>query len=180
MEHHVTGSLWSLLCNCQMELYLQVADIIVHNDHKSLNKFLNDKNTNTKVNRWGLELATYNITFKWISGACNKASDCLLHLVKLPQDNPVVCNMLSATNPDGTGFNTRSQTCQHLSQNTSTSQPDVTPIVTEATNPTPKSLTTDRLQLSYKCRKQILSANEYPNTYQMEKHLSTKLISSYM
>ena len=27
------------------------------------------ENTNNKVNRWGLELATYNITFKWISGA---------------------------------------------------------------------------------------------------------------
>ena len=39
------------------------------------------------VNRWGLELATYNSTFKWISGACNKAADCLSCLVKLPQTN---------------------------------------------------------------------------------------------
>ena len=41
------------------------ADIIVQNDHKPLNKFLNEKNANNKVNRWGLELATYNITFEW-------------------------------------------------------------------------------------------------------------------
>ena len=64
--------------------YLQGADIIVRNDHKPLTKFLNRKNANNKVNRWGLELATYNITFEWISGAKNKAADCLSHLVELP------------------------------------------------------------------------------------------------
>ena len=69
--------------------YLQGADIVVGNDHKPLNKFLNGKSTNNKVKRWGLELATYNITFKWISGACRKAADCLSHLVELPQDKPV-------------------------------------------------------------------------------------------
>ena len=58
--------------------YLQGAEIIVHNDHKPLARFLNGKKANNKVNRWGLELATYNITFKWISGACNKAADCLM------------------------------------------------------------------------------------------------------
>ena len=36
--------------------YLQGADIIVHNDHKPLTKFLNGKNANNKVNRLGLEL----------------------------------------------------------------------------------------------------------------------------
>ena len=126
--------------------YLQGADVIVWNDHEPLNKFLNGKNVNNKINRWGLELATYNITFKWISGVCNKAADFLLCLVELPWDKPVVVNMLSATNPDGPAFNTRSQTCQHLSQNTSMSQPDVTPVITEATDPTPKFLTADRLQ----------------------------------
>ena len=35
--------------------YLQGADIIVRNDHKPLTKFLNGKNANNKVNRWGLE-----------------------------------------------------------------------------------------------------------------------------
>ena len=58
--------------------YLQGADIIVRNDHKPLARFLNGKNENTKINRWGLELTSYNITFKWISGAKNKAADCLL------------------------------------------------------------------------------------------------------
>ena len=95
--------------------YLQGADIIVQNDYKPLNKFLNGKNANNKVNRWGLEPATYNITFKWMSEACSKAADCLLCLVELPQDKPVLVNMLSATNTSGPAFNTRSQTHQHLS-----------------------------------------------------------------
>ena len=56
--------------------YLHGSDIVVHNDHKPLQKFVNSKNVN-KVNRWSLELATYNITFEWISGVHNKAADCL-------------------------------------------------------------------------------------------------------
>ena len=69
--------------------------------------------SSNKANRWGLELATYNITFKWISGACNKAADCLSHLVELPQKGPTTINMLSATDSDGTAFNTRSKMAQH-------------------------------------------------------------------
>ena len=88
--------------------YLQGADIIVQNDHRALIKFLNGKNATNKVNRWELELATYNITFEWISGAHNKAADCLSHLVELPQDKPVSINMLSVTGTDGPAFNTRS------------------------------------------------------------------------
>ena len=57
--------------------YLQGADIIVRNDHKPLARFLNGKNENTKINRWGLELTSYDIMFEWISGARNKAADCL-------------------------------------------------------------------------------------------------------
>ena len=80
--------------------YLQGADIVVRNDHKLLNRFLNGKNANNKVNRWGLELATHNITFEWISGACNKAADCLSCLVELPQATPAQINLLSVTNSD--------------------------------------------------------------------------------
>ena len=105
--------------------YLQGADIVVRNDHKLLNRFLNGKNTNNKVNRWGLELATYNITFEWISGDCNKAADCLSHLVELPQVTPAQINLLSVTNSYGPAFNTRSQPCQCLSVDTFTLQPDI-------------------------------------------------------
>ena len=57
--------------------YLQGTNITVKNDDKPLTKFLNGKNANNKVNRWSLELATYNIMFEWISGAKYKAADCL-------------------------------------------------------------------------------------------------------
>ena len=57
--------------------YLQGADITVKNDHKPLTEFLNGKNATNKVKGWRLEMATYNITFEWISGAKNKAADCL-------------------------------------------------------------------------------------------------------
>ena len=117
----------------------------MRNGHKPLNEFLNGKISNNKVNRWGMELATYNTTFEWISGAHNKVADCLSCLVELPQDKPVPIYMLSVTNTDGPTFNTRSQTHQHLSLYLSTSQPDITPEVSEATSPIPKSLTTDRL-----------------------------------
>ena len=126
--------------------YLQGADMTVHNDHKPFTKFLKGKNANHKVNRWGLELATYNITFEWISGACNIAADCLSHLVELPKNNHILINMLSANTTDGPAFHIRSQTHQHLSQNTSTSQSDVTPDVSEPPEPTPKSLTAERIQ----------------------------------
>ena len=122
---------------------LQGADIVVRNDYKLLNKFLNGKNANNQVNRWGLESATYNITFEWISRAHNKVTDCLSHLVELPQDTPVQTNLLSVTK---SAFNTRSQTCQCLSMNTSTSQPDIMPEVSEVPDPTQKSLTADRLE----------------------------------
>ena len=58
--------------------YLQGSDIFIHNDQKPVQTFLNGKNANNKVNRWSLELTTYNITFEWISGTHNRASDCLL------------------------------------------------------------------------------------------------------
>ena len=93
--------------------YLKGADIIVHNDHKPLAKFLNSKNANNKVNRWGLELVTYNITFEWISGAGNKAANCLSRLVELPTNGKAIIKMLIATNVDGPAFNTRSKTAHH-------------------------------------------------------------------
>ena len=98
------------------------------------------------MNRWGLELATYNITFEWISRDKNKAADCLTCLVELPPTTSSLINMLSVSNTDGPSFNTRSQTQQHLTPDTSTVQPSITPEVSPVSNPTPKSLTADRLE----------------------------------
>ena len=71
--------------------YLQGCDIVVHNDHKLLENFLNGESANNKVNRWSLELATYNITLEWISRAHNKAADCLSWMVDV-KDTPVTSN----------------------------------------------------------------------------------------
>ena len=57
-----------------------------------------------KINRWGLELASYNIKFEWISGVKNKVADCLSRLVELPEEHqknpngtkPVLINMVKA------------------------------------------------------------------------------------
>ena len=59
---------------------------------------------------------------------------------------PAPINILSVTNPDGPAFDTRSETHQCLSVDTSTSQPDVMPEVSEVPHPTPKSVTTDKLE----------------------------------
>ena len=89
------------------------------------------------MNRWSLELATYNITFEWISGAKNKAADCLSRLVS-PTSTTI--NRLTALVPEGPAFHTRSQTL---------STPDTTPMTPIASqpqqspdsHPTPKSIT---------------------------------------
>ena len=59
---------------------------------------------------------------------------------------PAQINLLSVTNSDEPTFNTRIQTCQCLSMNTSASQPDITPEVSYVPDPRPKSLTADRLE----------------------------------
>ena len=120
--------------------YLQGANIIVRNDHKPLARFLNGKNANNKVNRWSLELATYNITFEWISGAKNKAADCLSQLVS---PTSVTINKITASTPDRPAFHTRSCTLNtpDATLTTPTASPPQQP---ENTHPTPKSLTEDR------------------------------------
>ena len=104
------------------------------------------------MNRWGLELATYDITFKWISGAQNKAADCLFRLVELPHDRQATVQMLSATKHDEPIFHTRSRTAQSNTTvnltphpKTDTATPDITNI-TDTPDAMPKLLTEDRLQ----------------------------------
>ena len=122
---------------------MQGADIIVRNDHKPLAQFLNGKNTNNKVNRWSLELATYNISFEWISGAKNKSAYCLSRLVK-PITTSV--NMLTASSTDGPAFHTRSHTQNTSSSTTSTLHPDTAPQISKESTAAPKPLTVDCLE----------------------------------
>ena len=101
--------------------YLQGSNIIIHNGHKPLQKFLNGRNPNNKVKRWSLEPATYSITFEWISGANNKAADCLLQLVDVKDTlvtSTASINMLVAPSLD------HPVTCTHSKTYTPT---DTTP-----------------------------------------------------
>ena len=115
---------------------------LLKNDHKPLAQFLNGKNANNKVNRWSLELATYNISFKWISGAQNKAADCLSRLVK-PISTSV--NMLTVSSTDRPAFHTRSPTQHTSSCTTSAPHPDTAPQISQEPTTTPKPLTVDCL-----------------------------------
>ena len=126
--------------------YLQGTNITVKNYHKPLAKFLNGKNVNNKVNRWSLELATYNITFEWISGAENKVTDCLSQLVELPTSTTATVNMLTVTHTDRPTFNTRSHTLKNSPDTTSTPHPDISLQISQEATSTPKPLTADRLE----------------------------------
>ena len=127
--------------------YLQDTAITVKNDHKPLTWFLNGKNANNKVNIWSLELTTYNITFEWISGAKNKAADCLSWLVEptSPSPSPSV-HMLTASHTEGPTSNIRSHTQTTSPNTTPTPHPNVSPRISQETNPTPKPLTMDRIE----------------------------------
>ena len=121
--------------------YIQGTDIIVRNDHKPLSHFLNGKNTNNKVNRWSLELATYKISFEWISEARNKEADCLSRLVT---PTSMSIKMLTASSNDGPAFHTRGCT-QNTSDTTSTPHMDTTPQISQEPTTTPKPLTAECL-----------------------------------
>ena len=159
--------------------YLQGAYTIVRNDHRPLSKFLNGKNANIKVNRWEPELATYNITFEWISGVKNKAADCLSHQVELPPTTSALIHMLSVSNTDGPPFNTRSQTQQCPAPDTSTAQPSITPDIATPPDPTPKSLTADRLEALLQMQKTDPFCKQSLNIY-TGKHLNMKQNCSSM
>ena len=88
------------------------------------------KIANNKVNRWSLELATYNITFERISGAKNKAADCPSQLVK-PTSTLTSVNMLTASHTDGPTFNTRSHTQNTSPSTTSTPHPNISPRISQ-------------------------------------------------
>ena len=122
---------------------MQGTDIIIKNDHKPLAWFLNGKNATMKVNRWSLELATYNISFKWISGAKNKAADCLSRLVK-----PITtsANMLTASSTDRPAFHNRRHMQNTSSSTTSTPHPDTGPQISQEPTTAPKLFTADCLE----------------------------------
>ena len=109
-------------------------------------------------------LATYNITFEWISGAKNKAADCLSRLVK-PISTSTSINMLTASSSDEPAFHTRSHT-QHTSNATSTPHPDTSPQISQKPTTTHKNHSQWTIWMHYcKCREQTHSVNAFPRDY---------------
>ena len=132
------------------------------------------------MNWWSLELASYNITFKWISGAWNKAADCLAQLVEVPRNDAaatsILINSVAASLADGPATHTCSKTKLSMdampSDNPSPSQWDTTKV-----NASHLSQKITRI-LHYKCKEQVCSASTYQNGCSMEKHLTMKLMLS--
>ena len=144
------------------------------NDHKPLAKFLNGKNANNKVNRWSLELTTYNITFKWISGAKNKAANCLSWLVEQPMAIPATVNMLTVTHTNGPASNTRSHTKKDSPDTTSTPHPNVHLAFLQMQLKHPNPLQQTDWKHYSKCRGLTHSADVFLNVYLMVKHHNMK------
>ena len=61
--------------------YLEDANILLKSDAKSLNKFLEGRTENNKLDRWSLELLGRNIQVENIPGHKKKVAD---HLPRLP------------------------------------------------------------------------------------------------
>ena len=72
--------------------YLEDAEVLLKSDAKSLQKFLNGKTNNLKLDRWSLELQGRNIQVEHIAGYKNKTADCLSRLpfvTRKRNDNPL-------------------------------------------------------------------------------------------
>ena len=82
--------------------------------------------------------------------------------------------MVSVSDKDRPAFNTRSQTWQHLASDQSTAQEHVTLVITPTSDPTPKSLTADRLEALLQMQKTDLFCRQISKHYPMERHLSRR------
>ena len=72
--------------------YLEDAQILLKSDAKSLERFLEGRTNNLKLDRWSLELQGRRIQCVHISGTKNKAADCLSRLpfvTRKRNDNPL-------------------------------------------------------------------------------------------
>ena len=67
---------------------------------------------------------------------------------ELPHRTPAPINIVSVSIADGPTLNTQYQPRQHLTPDTSTAQPGVTPEISPLQKPTPKTLMADRLETS--------------------------------
>ena len=67
----------------KLSFYLTDTEITLRSDHLPLKKFLLKNTLNSKVNNWAVELETFNIHFKHISGIRNTLADTLSRIVRV-------------------------------------------------------------------------------------------------
>ena len=76
----------------KFDLYLRGANCVVCCDHKPLELFLSKDSKISKLNRWPMELADYNIKFIYIKGKHNILADAISRLKSLKINNELLEN----------------------------------------------------------------------------------------
>ena len=86
---------WAALTKEAYVIYMSVkklgfcltdVEIMLRSDHLPLKTFLLKNTLNSKVNNWAVELETFNIHFKHISGIQNTLADTLSRIVRMDPD----------------------------------------------------------------------------------------------
>ena len=73
----------------KLTFYIMGHNVKVKSDHLLLNKFLEKKTLNAKVNNWAVELEQFKIELDWISGEKNTLADSLSRLLDMtPEAEP--------------------------------------------------------------------------------------------
>ena len=80
----------------KLSFYLTDAQILLRNDHKPLEKFLQKNTLKSKVNNWAMELEAFKIQFYYIEGSSYILADTLSHLIVIDPDTPLT--------PEGQGY----------------------------------------------------------------------------
>ena len=67
----------------KLDYYLDKAATTIRSDHLPLKRFLEHKTKNSKVDNWSLDIAHYNLQFKYVKGIKNTLGDTMSRLVQL-------------------------------------------------------------------------------------------------
>ena len=67
----------------KLDYYLDEAVTTIRSDHLPLKRFLEHKTKNSKVDNWSLDIAHYNLQFKYVKGIKNTLVDTMSRLVQL-------------------------------------------------------------------------------------------------
>ena len=67
----------------KLDYYLDEAVMTIRSDHLPLKRFLGHKTKNSKVDNWSLDIAHYNLQFKYVKGIKNTLADTISRLVQL-------------------------------------------------------------------------------------------------